>query len=277
LIAKLYYKALKICFKAFFYDPTMLIKLSFKSIVINLRKAKSLMSGYIQELIKEGEHQQQDFKFEISDSKKIARSLVAFANTDGGRLLVGVKDNGALAGVRSDEEIHMIEAAAQLYCQPEVKFTTKEWSINGKLILEVIVPRNRKEKHKAPDKNNAYKIFVRVGDQNLLATPIMLKVWKKEKQKLPVRISITETEMKLLRYLNDHQTINLEDFLQLSGIKKRRAEAILVDFILIGIISIELTEKEARFHLTETDFMERINSFSEHAPLSNSSLKTYQP
>ena len=235
------------------------------------------MSGYIQELIKEGEHQQQDFKFEISDSKKIARSLVAFANTDGGRLLVGVKDNGALAGVRSDEEIHMIEAAAQLYCQPEVKFTTKEWSINGKLILEVIVPRNRKEKHKAPDKNNAYKIFVRVGDQNLLATPIMLKVWKKEKQKLPVRISITETEIKLLRYLNDHQTINLEDFLQLSGIKKRRAEAILVDFILIGIISIELTEKEARFHLTETDFMERINSFSEHAPLSNSSLKTYQP
>ena len=147
------------------------------------------MSGYIQELIKEGEHQQQDFKFEISDSKKIARSLVAFANTDGGRLLIGVKDNGALAGVRSDEEIHMVEAAAQLYCQPEVQFTTKEWNINGKLILEVFVPRNKKEKHKAPDKNNIYKVYVRVGDQNLLATPIMLKVWKKEKQKLPVKIS----------------------------------------------------------------------------------------
>jgi predicted HTH transcriptional regulator len=233
------------------------------------------MSGYIQELIKEGEHQQQDFKFEISDSKKIARSLVAFANTDGGRLLVGVKDNGALAGVRSDEEIHMVEAAAQLYCQPEVLFTTKEWNINGKLILEVIVPRNRKEKHKAPDKNNSYKIYVRVGDQNLLATPIMLKVWKKEKQKLPVKISITETEMQLLRYLNLHQTINLEEFLQLSGIKKRRAEAILVDFILLGIISIELTEKEARFYLNETDFMERISSFSEQASISDSSISNY--
>jgi predicted HTH transcriptional regulator len=233
------------------------------------------MSGYIQELIKEGEHQQQDFKFEISDSKKIARSLVAFANTDGGRLLIGVKDKGALAGVRSDEEIHMVEAAAQLYCQPEVQFTTKEWNINGKLILEVFVPRNKKEKHKAPDKNNIYKVYVRVGDQNLLATPIMLKVWKKEKQKLPVKISITETEMQLLRYLNEHQSINLEEFLQLSGIKKRRAEAILVDFILLGIISIELTEKEARFHLSETDFMERITSFSEHVPSSGSSISNY--
>jgi len=47
----------------------------------------------IYKLIAQGEHQQQDFKYCISDSRKIARSLVAFANTDGGRLLVGVKDN----------------------------------------------------------------------------------------------------------------------------------------------------------------------------------------
>ena len=73
---------------------------------------------YLQQLIAEGEHQQQDFKFEISDARKIARSLSAFSNTDGGRLLIGVKDNGRIAGVRSEEEIYMIEAAAKLYCRP---------------------------------------------------------------------------------------------------------------------------------------------------------------
>ena len=57
---------------------------------------------YLQQLIEEGEHQQQDFKFEISDARKIARSLSAFANTDGGRLLIGVKDNGRIDGVRSE-------------------------------------------------------------------------------------------------------------------------------------------------------------------------------
>ena len=56
----------------------------------------------IQKKIREGEHQQQDFKFRIDDSKKIAVSLVAFANTDGGRLLIGVKDNGRIAGCRTD-------------------------------------------------------------------------------------------------------------------------------------------------------------------------------
>ena len=87
---------------------------------------------HIQNLIQEGEHQMLDFKFEISDSRRIARSLAAFANTDGGRLLVGVKDNGAIAGVRSDEEIHMIQAAAEMYCQPKVEYSTEEWEINGK-------------------------------------------------------------------------------------------------------------------------------------------------
>lgn len=48
-------------------------------------------TDYIYQLIKQGEHQQQDFKFEISDARKIAKSLSAFSNTDGGRLLVGVK------------------------------------------------------------------------------------------------------------------------------------------------------------------------------------------
>ena len=68
-------------------------------------------------MIAEGEHQQQDFKTRIDDSRKIARTLVAFANADGGRLLIGVKDNGTVSGVRVDEELHMVEAAAEMYCQ----------------------------------------------------------------------------------------------------------------------------------------------------------------
>ena len=87
------------------------------------------MSIHINKLIEQGENQQLDFKFEISDSRKIARTLVAFSNTDGGTLLVGVKDNGNIAGVRSEEEYFMIEAAARMYCRPEVKFTTREWEL----------------------------------------------------------------------------------------------------------------------------------------------------
>ena len=65
---------------------------------------------YILSLIKEGEHQQQDFKYRVSDACKLAKSVSAFANTDGGRLLIGVRDDGNLSGVRSEEEIYMMQS-----------------------------------------------------------------------------------------------------------------------------------------------------------------------
>ncbi|MBQ3990536.1 MAG: ATP-binding protein, partial [Bacteroidales bacterium] len=76
------------------------------------------------ERIAEGEGLHLDFKHCISDSGKIARSLAAYANTDGGSLLIGVRDNGSIAGVSSEEECYMIETAAMLYTYPVVEYTT---------------------------------------------------------------------------------------------------------------------------------------------------------
>ena len=76
--------------------------------------------AYLQRLIKEGEHQQQDFKYKITDACKLAKSVSAFANTKGGRLLIGVRDDGHLSGVRSEEEIFMMRSAATDYCRPAV-------------------------------------------------------------------------------------------------------------------------------------------------------------
>ena len=206
---------------------------------------------HIQNLILEGEHQMLDFKFEISDSRRIARSLAAFANTDGGRLLVGVKDNGAIAGVRSDEEIHMIQAAAEMYCQPEVEYSTEEWEINGKTVLEVIIPRDKHHKHKAPDNQGKYKIFVRVKDENLVADSILIKVWKAENLSKPAKIAFTETEEQLLYYLSEHEEITLQEFQQMAHINKRKAEAILADFIIVGTIDLIQTSQHTVFRLSQ--------------------------
>lgn len=204
-----------------------------------------MASGHIQKLISEGEHQMLDFKFEISDCKKIARSLVAFANTDGGRLLIGVKDNGVISGIRSEEEKHMIQTAAELYCKPEVEFSAKEWNINGKTILEVIIPKSRHHKHKAPDHNNIYKVYVRVKDENIVANSILLKVWKNEKSF--VKITFSEEEKMLLKYLDEHKTVSFDEFLEISHLRRRAAENIFVKFILIGMVKMDMSEKKISF------------------------------
>ncbi len=175
------------------------------------------MSSHIKNLIVRGEGQQLDFKFEISDSRKIARTLVAFANTDGGKLLVGVKDNGMIAGIRSDEEYFMVEGAASMYCRPEVKFSTREWTIDGKLVLEITVEKSSLKPHYAPDKDGNYKVFVRVADQNLLANRVLLQVWKHRKQGSAVKIRYREQEELLMHYLQDNGFITLSGFMRIAA------------------------------------------------------------
>ncbi len=211
------------------------------------------MSKYIYKLIEEGEHQMLDFKFEISDSKKIARTLVAFANTDGGRLLIGVKDNGVISGIRSEEEKHMIQTASELYCNPVVKYQAREWSVDGRTVLEVIVPKS-KCKHKAPDHNNKYKVYIRVKDQNILADNLLLKIWKYQNNKQNVQITFTDAEMFLLKYLNENKVITINDFINKAQINRREAERILVNFSLANLIKPEITDKALLFSLYEEDY-----------------------
>ena len=110
--------------------------------------------------------------------KKIARSLVAFANTDGGRLLIGVKDNGNIAGVRSDEEYYMVESAAKIYSKPPIDFTTRQHTIDGKTILEVIIEPSKEKPHFAKDEEGKWWAYFRKDDENKLATKVMIEVWK---------------------------------------------------------------------------------------------------
>lgn len=217
------------------------------------------MSDYIRKLIAQGEHQQLDFKFEISDSRKIARSLVAFANTDGGRLLVGVKDNGVIAGVRSEEEYYMIEAAAQLYCRPEVKFSTREWNVEGKMVLEIVVPRSTGVKHKAPLKDNDYKVFIRVDDKNILADRLLVAFWKMSELPGPVNIIIGETEMQLFRMLSSGLPLTLQTFRQSAAISRKKAEEILLNMMLIGLIDLKMNEKDSFFVLRDATLLSLMN------------------
>lgn len=194
------------------------------------------MKNYISKLIEEGEHQQQDFKFCISDSKKIARSLVAFANTDGGRLLIGVKDNGKIAGVRSEEEYYMVEAAARIYSKPMIEFTTRQHFIDGKTVLEIMIEPSTDKPHYAVDENGKWWAYFRKDDENRLANKVMLEVWKKQKSAEGILINYSEGEKILLDYLSEHEKISVSKYARIAHITYKNAEQIIINFRVLNIL-----------------------------------------
>ncbi|MGF7140778.1 AlbA family DNA-binding domain-containing protein [Roseimarinus sediminis] len=213
----------------------------------------------IYQLIAQGEHQQQDFKYCINDSRKIARSLVAFANTDGGRLLVGVKDNGKIAGVKSDEEYYMVEAAANIYSEPKINFEVQEWLVEGKTVLEIIVQASSKKPHYAENDQKKWLAYVRRNDENILANRVQLKAWKLERDSKGLLFTYDEPHRMLVQHLRENNEITLSKFSRLAMINRWRAENILAELLRMECILIKPGQQPVVYCLNHDFDFEKLN------------------
>jgi predicted HTH transcriptional regulator len=206
---------------------------------------------YLAGLIAQCEHEQLDFKFAINDSKKIARTIAAFANTAGGRLLIGVNDNGNIVGASSNEEYYMIEAAAGIHCKPAVSFEVREWQVNDKTVLEIIIKPSKNKPVSAPDKDGKMMVYIRVHDQNLLANSVLLKVWRKEKEAQGTILQMEAAERFLLQYLSKYNDITKSKFARLACISQSHVERILVNLVSVGVLKMTFTENQVYYSLKD--------------------------
>ena len=195
----------------------------------------------LQRYIRQGEHQTQDFKFRVDDAKKIARTISAFANTDGGRLLIGVKDNGKVVGIDPEEEFHIVQGAAELFCNPPVPIETMIWQDDHKLVLEVIVTASPLKPHKSKDDDGAWKTYVRRNDHTLIANKILLGVWNLRKRGVEKPQQFSEDEMKFLELFKSNEKFTLSRLYRLSDLKKSKVDHLLKLFITWEILDMEIT------------------------------------
>jgi len=207
---------------------------------------------YLRSLIAEGEHQELDFKFEISDARKIARTLSAFSNTDGGRLLIGVKDNGRIAGVRSDEEFYMAESAATLYCKPEVQFISRSYLIDGKSVLEIYIPPVKNKPVYAQDDTKRWMAYVRVGDQNALAGIVHLQVWKEADRERGRLLKFTRSEEILLRYLEGKEGVSLSKIQRDMGFQRKELITLMTKLVVFNVVEMQYIDTDSCFRLSES-------------------------
>ena len=163
---------------------------------------------YLLDLIRQGEHQQQDFKYRVSDACKLAKSVSAFANTDGGRLLIGVRDDGHLSGVRSEEEIYMMHQAAYKYCKPEPSIQFDTFHVDGRTIVVATVPPSDKRPVCAQTEEGKMRAYIRINDENIIASPVHLALWRESPKRQGTVMTYDDTVRKLFDTLLGRMTLN---------------------------------------------------------------------
>lgn len=82
-------------------------------------------------MVKAGENDFLEFKRKASFPEKIVKEIVAFANTRGGDLLIGVDDNGTIPGLKfAEEDAWVLDNAIQQYCWMALSRTQASSSAN---------------------------------------------------------------------------------------------------------------------------------------------------
>jgi ATP-dependent DNA helicase RecG len=127
----------------------------------------------ILQVLAQGEDSRNQFKKDVNNVDSLAIELIAFSNTLGGRIFIGVDEDaqkkGAIVGL-SPEDIHRINQllsnAASQNVKPAINPLTEIVTIEGKRILVVDVPKGLNKPYQ--DKNGV--IWVKSGSDKRKAT-----------------------------------------------------------------------------------------------------------
>ncbi len=199
----------------------------------------------IKKLIFDGESVTLDFKTTITSCEKIAKTMVAFANNKGGRLLVGVADDGTIKGVKSeDEEKYMLSKAGTMYCRPAIEPVFEEVYIDDRIVVVAEIPESELKPHYALGDDKKWWVYIRVNDKSVLASKIVVDVLKHQSDKDGVLIEYSSKEKTLLEYLQENERITSRQFSAMLNLSRRRAQRILVNMVLSGVVRIHTNEKE---------------------------------
>lgn len=199
--------------------------------------------------IEQGESIHQEFKFRIDRSREIAQTLCAFANTVGGTLWVGVKDNGKISGCNPEEEFHMISGAARLYCFPEVKVHVTTLVLLGKQVLRCEVPVSERRPHFAKIDARKKLAFIRHHDFNAVAGRVILKLMKQALHPDKKPEVFKPYEIILLNVLKDNSHCSISKLARLTGFPIWRVENLLVRFIRWELVKINIQPQGITYEL----------------------------
>ncbi|UPL51133.1 AlbA family DNA-binding domain-containing protein [Hymenobacter sublimis] len=205
----------------------------------------------LRELIRQGEGERLEFKKRTTHPTRIARTLASLANTHGGRVLVGVDDDGRIVGVRdAEEEIYQLRQAAQHYIDPPLELRFKEVEEDDRVVLVVMVAESSHKPHRAQVADGDWRAYVRVRDESVQTSQLTEKALERtDTGPRFERIPLNKEELAVLDYLQKNPRITLAQYMKLLNIGQRRAYRTLIKLTLHGYIKHHDKQKEVYYTL----------------------------
>ncbi|PIQ63152.1 MAG: transcriptional regulator [Bacteroidetes bacterium CG12_big_fil_rev_8_21_14_0_65_60_17] len=200
-----------------------------------------------------GEGRHIEFKLRVPRPERMAREMIAFANSGGGTLLVGVDDDGSIVGVKDvEEEEFSIRHAVGLHCRPVVKWRSYRVPVSrSREVIVITVPASKYKPHfmAASSSSASGPAYVRVEDRSMEASPETVELLRTEGHEEGVFFELGEREMMLFRYLEQYGHVTAEGWAQVANLPRHEAGDVLVTMTRAGVLTQHRQESGEYFTL----------------------------
>ena len=209
----------------------------------------------IKSVVNEGENLHLEFKRKVAFPEKIVREIVAFANTQGGTLLIGVDDNGTLAGLKfAEEEQYVLENAISKYCRPKIKYKSEIIRLSEKKsIINYTIYESLNKPHFVLEdlEQKKGKAYVRVNDRSIQASREMREILRRSRKNKDIKFNFGDKEKLLMEYLDQHKHITVDQFAKLANLNSYKASRTLILLVLANVLKVLPREKEDFYLLNQ--------------------------
>ncbi|WP_373513888.1 helix-turn-helix domain-containing protein [Persicitalea sp.] len=203
----------------------------------------------LRELVRQGEGDNLEFKLKSSHPEKIVREIVAFANSGGGKLLVGIGDDKTIKGLKyADEDEYILERAIQRLCTPEIPYRIERVPLTDEReVLVFHIHRSTDKPHAVLDESGKKKTYVRVKDRSVQASREMREIMKRTRRQRDIRFNYGEKEKKLMQLLDAQQSVTVDSFATSVGIPRNMASRTLILLVLANVLEVHPGEIRDQF------------------------------
>jgi len=206
----------------------------------------------LKDLVRQGEGSSLEFKLKASHPEKIIREIVAFANSKGGKLLLGVSDDKTIPGLKFvDEEEYILVRAIKQNCYPPINYELERIPITDERdVLVFTIPKSKEKPHFVHLENEDRKAYVRVKDRSVQASREVKQILRRENE-AGVKFTYGEKEKVLMTYLSENRKITIKKFAEIAKIHPRSASHTLVLLVLSNVLKIQPDEVMDWYYLAE--------------------------
>ncbi|CAG5009370.1 hypothetical protein DYBT9275_04481 [Dyadobacter sp. CECT 9275] len=207
----------------------------------------------LKELVKKGEGEHSEFKLKSSHPEKIVREIVAFANTGGGKLFIGVGDDKTIKGLKdADEDEFSLTRAIDKYIYPKISFRKERVPVSPERdVLVLTIPRSVDKPHYVIDElTGDRRAYIRVEDKSIQASREMKEIMRRGRGERDVRFQYGDKEQKLMELLDKKQTVTVDLFAAFAGIPRKIASNTLVVMVLARVLEVHPHEMLDQFTMS---------------------------